>query len=326
MAERPPVQVVSGGSGRRPADLLVGGSVGEPGGWWRRLPARARAGLVVAAAVAVAAAGALVLVMTGAGRPPAVPPLPLAALGPAAARVDDGGLLVRVEAQLRTREPVVLRSGAVSGGGFVVLVDPVPTPEPGAPDAVVSRVVAVVDPGCPPNTWPGLAAAVLQVVVAPQDGGEATSLTADVPQHALGTAVSAACAPVRASAALPAGSGPAAGELDVTVRVPEDRAPVRLLSLTGRGFQLDVAGLDEQVAAASGRGRPFAVTAPVPVAVTDCVVEVQAPRRLVLEAVLEAGPDAEGAADVLRVPVAVDQAAVAALDELVRQTCRRARG
>lgn len=313
MAERPPVQVSGGGSARPPADLLASGSDREAAGWWRRISARGWAALTALLAVAAA----LVVLVTDAGRPPAPAPPPLAELGAAIARVDDGGLLVRVEAPLRSREPVVLRSGTAVGDALVVLVDPVPTPEPGAPDAVTSRVVALVEPGCADRSG-GRRDSVLQVVVAPQDGGDAAALESDVPVRALDAAIAAACAPVRASATLPPGGGPVAEQLDVAVRLADASVPVRVVALTGRGFQVDAVPLAEQVGAAAAAGRPSEVTATVRVSVSDCFVEVLAPRRLVLE--VQRGEDR------LRVPVAVDRAAVAALDELVRQSCRRARG
>jgi hypothetical protein len=305
-----PVVVVDAGAAGPGGDVLVSGRDRAP----RRLPRRIGVGL---AAAAVLAAG-LAALATGAGRPEAVPPPPLAALGPATARLDAGRLLVQVEAELRTREPVVLRRGLVTGDSFVVLVDPRPMPTPQAPDAVTSRIVALVDPACSAAEPPfATEQPVLQVVVAPQAGGEAVTLRSDVPQRALTSAARTACAPVQASATLPPGSGAAAEAVLVTVRVQDPTVPVRLLSLAGRGFQLDAAQLAGQLAAATG-GPPFAVTASVPVVVSDCVVEVQAPRRLVLH--VERGDDP------VQVPVTLDRPTIAGLDELVRTTCRRARG
>lgn len=296
------------------ADLLASGDEREPGELWRRVPRRTRAALVAL----VVLAGALVVLVTGVGRPEPVPPPPLGTLGPAAARVDDSGMLVRVEAELRTREPVVLRSGTITGTDLVLLPDPVLSPAAGAPDAVTSQIVGLVEPACPdPTSRDRSSGAVLEVVIAPQAGGEALTLRSDVPGPALASAREAACAPVRASVALPTGSGPAAEQLEVTVRVPDATVPVRVVSLTGRGFRVDAADLADQILAASRLGRPFELTATGQVVVIDCSVEVLAPRRLVLEA--------QRGDDLLRVPVEVDRAAVAGLDELVRRTCRRPR-
>jgi hypothetical protein len=314
--------VVHGGAGGSVGDVLTSGTDRGARRSWRSVPPR---WAVAGALLAVLAAG-LGTLATGAAEPVVVPPPPLGTLGPAGARLDDGRLLVRVEAELRTREPVVLRSGVVTGGGLVVLVDPVPAPEPGAPDAVTSRVVALVEPGCPegptaPVGPPGEVDPVLQVVVAPQGGGAEATLRSDIPLRSFAGAARAACAPVQASLALPADSGPVAEQVEVSVRLVDATVPVQVLRLTGRGLRVEATALGPLVAAAAADPSPGArpaVTVSALVVVTDCSVEVLAPRRLVLE--VQRGPD------LLEVPVQAGPEVVAGLDELVRRTCRRARG
>lgn len=291
-------------------DVLVSGGDREPGERWRRVPPRLRAALL---ALLVLAAASLAFVLT---RPEPVPPPPLGTLGPASARVDDGGTLVRVEAELRTREPVVLRSGTIVGTELVLLLDPVLTPAAGAPQAVTSRIVGLVEPGCTdPAAVDRPSGAELQVVIAPQAGGEPLTLRSDV--LALARARAGACAPVQASAALPPGSGRVAEQLAVTVRLVDPSVPVAVLGVSGRGLRvaLETTPFAEQVARAAGV-RPV-VTATAPVLVTDCSVEVLAQRRLTLEV--------RRGAERLSVQVDPGPGVVAALDELVRRTCRRPR-
>lgn len=295
-------------------DVLVGGDEREPGELWRRVPVRAWVGLAVLASVAAG----LVALATGTGRPEPAPPAELGTLGPASVGVDESGLLVRVEAELRAREPVVLRSGTVTGTELVLLLDPVRLPAPGAPGGVRSRIVGLVEPRCGEQAPQDRAPAVLQIVIAPQAGGEAVTLGSPLSAQALASAREAACAPVRASVALVPGSGPAAEQLEVTVRLVDASVPVDVLALTGRGLRVGVGTttLGAQVAAATAQRTAATVTAPV--VVTDCSVEVLAQRGLELE--VQRGDE--------RLSVQVDRGpgVVAALDELVRRTCRRPRG
>jgi hypothetical protein len=278
---------------------------------------------VAGAALLVLGAG-VVTVVVGAAVPPTVP---LGALGTAAVRVDDGGLLVRVEAELRTRKAVVLRSATTPGGGMVVLLDPVPDRRPGAPDAVRQRVVALLDPGC------GETAAadepVLEVTVQALDDGQRSVLRREIAPRALRAAERAACRPVRATVTPLAGAAAQVGgesgvgvelEVGVQVELVDNGVTTGLVGLTGRGLRVEVASspLPELLRARSGSGAPAVVATTARVVVTECSVEVLAPRGLELLV--------ERSGEQLAVPVTTGPEVVALLDELVRRTCRRERG
>lgn len=297
---------------RRPRDehldVLVGGSERGPLGMPGRTVPVGRMIPVVALAAALVLAGGVGALVSGAAEQRPARAVPLGALGEPRARVDDGLLLVEVEAVLRTREPVVLRSGTVSGGGLVLLVDPQPYD-----GGVRQRVLAVLDPRCDAPAVPEDPA--LEVVIQAQDGGPTTTLRRPIAAGQLATAARTACQPVRAAMR----TAPD-GALVLSLDLVDNDVATRLVAVRGRGLEVDLAGssLPERVEQSAGTGQVVSVSARVRVAVTDCSVEVLAPRRLEVEVERPAGR--------LTLPVGTNPAVVDALDELVRTTCRRERG